>query len=338
MLEKPDLPDEVIRTCLQTAYGLSVTDIVFLPLGADLKTAVYRAIASDQRPYFVKLRRGAFNETAVTYPQFLHQQGVSQIIPAISTQTGQLWANLEGFTLILYPFVQGKHGYEQDLSDQQWRDLGTALKRVHTIPRPVSFKAHFPQETYTAYWRERVKMFVEHQAEFILAEPVSTELGLFLKAKEDEILHLVQHTEQLAQRLVRQAPEFVVCHADIHAGNVLLDSHNTLFIVDWDTLILAPKERDLMYVGGGQFGSHRTPQEEAALFYGGYGPAEVDPLAVAYYRYERIIQDIAVECEQIFLSHDGLEDRIQALRYLKANFLPNHVLEIASQTDPTIGS
>jgi len=50
---------------------------------------------------------------------------------------------------------------------------------------------------------------------------------------------------------------------------------------------------------------------------------------LAYYRDERIIQDIAAFCEQIFSSPAGGEDREQSLRYLKSNFLPNETIEIA---------
>ena len=37
----------------------------------------------------------------------------------------------------------------------------------------------------------------------------------------------------------------------VHAGNVLLGDNDKLAIVDWDNPIMAPKERDLMFVGGG---------------------------------------------------------------------------------------
>ena len=43
----------------------------------------------------------------------------------------------------------------------------------------------------------------------------------------------------------------VLCHADLHAWNVLLDTDRQLWLVDWDETILAPKERDLMFVVGG---------------------------------------------------------------------------------------
>jgi spectinomycin phosphotransferase len=52
-------------------------------------------------------------------------------------------------------------------------------------------------------------------------------------------------------------------------------------------------------------------------------------VALAYYRYERIVQDIAVYCEQLFLSDEGGEDREQSWQYLRSNFLPQGTIEIA---------
>ncbi len=80
MLEKPKLKDARIITCLHDNYGLNVAKLAFLPLGADLATAVYRAAANDETPYFVKLRRGDFDEASVTVSKFLSDLGIKQII------------------------------------------------------------------------------------------------------------------------------------------------------------------------------------------------------------------------------------------------------------------
>jgi spectinomycin phosphotransferase len=68
MLEEPNLGHDLISTHLQDAYGLQATELTFLPLGADVNTAVYRVVTSDGRTYFLKLCNGGFNETTVTLP------------------------------------------------------------------------------------------------------------------------------------------------------------------------------------------------------------------------------------------------------------------------------
>jgi spectinomycin phosphotransferase len=119
----------------------------------------------------------------------------------------------------------------------------------------------------------------------------------------------------------------------LHAGykNDLssIDREGALYLVDWDTIIRAPKERDLMFIGGGIWDSGRTPSEEEQLFYEGYDPTNINYDAIAYYRCERIIGDIGEYCEQIFLSDEGGEDRIQSFEYLQANFLPRGTIERA---------
>ncbi len=336
MLEKPALKDVSIVACLQNEYGLSIAEITFLPLGADLGTAVYRAIADDETLYFVKLRRGDFNEASVTVPKFLSDLGIKQIISSLPTQTGRLWASLAPYKVILYPFVAGRNGFEVNLSDQQRVEFGAVLKKFHTADIPAVLTNCVPRETFSPRWRKTVRLFLTRIEKESFADPVAAELAVFLRTKRDETLALVTRAEQLAAALRAQTPEFILCHGDIHAWNLLLDANGVLYIIDWDTLIFAPKERDLMFVGSGLGGNGHTLQEEETLFYQGYGDTQVNLIALAYYRYERIIEDIAVICEQIFLSDTGGEDRIQALGVLQSNFRPNGTIEIACRSDKTV--
>lgn len=268
-------------------------------------------------------------------PKFLNDQGITQIIPPLATKSGQLWASLDAFKLILYPFVEGRNGYEVELSDCHWRNFGIALKKIHTVVVPPALIRRIQQETYSPQWRNIVKMFLERVENDAFDDPVAVELAAFLKDRRDQILDLVRRAERLAQALQARSPEFVLCHSDIHAGNILIDANDAFYIVDWDNPILAPKERDLMFIGGGQGFAGHTAQEET-LFYRGYGQTQIDPIALAYYRYERIIQDIAAFCERIFSTNEGGEDREQSLQYLKSNFLPNSTIEIAYKSDKTL--
>lgn len=332
MLAKPDLPDEKILACLQVEYGLHGVQIVFLPIGWQY-TAVYRVVAEDQAPYFVKLIRGSFDEAAVAVPKFLSDQGITHIIAPLTTSTGQLWASLDTFKLILYPFIAGHNGFQVALSDSQWVDFGRAVNSIHTALVPPALIHGIQPETYSPAWRELVKTFLARVAVDAFADPLAIEAAAFLQARGEKILDLVMSAEQLAQALQARSPAFVLCHSDLHAGNLLIDANDALYIVDWDNPVLAPKERDLMFIGGGLMGAGHSAQAQEALFYRGYGQTQINAIALAYYRYERIIEDIAVECELIFLSNEGSVDRAKALRSLRSQFLPNHVLEIAYQSD-----
>jgi spectinomycin phosphotransferase len=238
--------------------------------------------------------------------------------------------------VILYPYVEGRNGYEVNLSERHWVDFGAALKAIHAAVVPPALTRRIRRETYAPRWRETVKTFLERIERDPFADPVAQKLAAFLQANRAEVLDLVRRAERLAQALQARSPECIVCHSDIHAGNILIETEDAFYIIDWDDPILAPKERDLMFIGGGLLGQWRTPQEEETLFYRGYGQTQIDPIALAYYRFERIVEDIAVYCQQIFLTDEGGEDRAQSLHYLKSNFLPNSTIELARQSDKTL--
>jgi len=337
MLEKPDVPDETLRACLRDHYGLRATEIAFLPLGNDVNTAVYRVVADDATPYFVKLRSGAFDEAAVEIPRFLHGQAIAQVLAPIATAAGRLWARLDAFAVILFPFVAGRNGFVAPLSERQWGDLGAALRGIHTAVVPPSLGAAIPHERYSPHWRDLVRTFQARVEQSAFTEPVAAQLAAFLRARRGEISWIVAHADALGDTLRARPPAQVLCHADIHGGNVLIGDDGALHIVDWDTLIFAPKERDLMFVGAGIFGVWNSVQEEA-WFYRGYGRTAIDTVALAYYRYERIVEDIAAYCEQLLLTDDGGADRVPALRYFLDQFEPNNVVAIAYRTDQLLGA
>jgi spectinomycin phosphotransferase len=333
MLEKPGLKDETLVACVREAYGLRVEKISFLPLGADRHTAVYRVVTSEERKYFLKLRKGDFHEASVAVPNYLSDSGVKQVIPALATQTGQLWANLMPFKVILYPFVEGHHGFEGKLSGEQWAAFGSGLKRFHTTEFPTELTGGIRKEDFSPKWRKRLRKFLGYIEKETVREPVAVELADFLKSNKDVLLDLIQRAERFSGMLQGRSAEFIVCHGDIHGWNLLIDTDGALYMVDWDTLVFAPKERDLMFIGGGFGESGYTPQEEESLFCQGYGRIKMDQIALAYYRCERIIEDIAVYLEQVFLSEGGGEDRKAALENVRSNFLPNGTIAMACQSD-----
>jgi spectinomycin phosphotransferase len=331
MLEKPDLQDEAILARLQEAYGLNAAQVTFLPLGADVSTAVYRVETGDHGAYFLKLRKGAFDLLTVAVPRFLAGQGPRQVIAPLASLAGQNWAVFGEYSMILYPYVAGTDGYQSRLTGAQWIELGTALKGIHAMTLPPELSRLLPTEDYSPRYREMVKEFQQQVEQDNYVDPVAAKLAAFMRAQRSEIDRLVRRTGELALSLQARCLPLVLCHADLHPGNLLIAGPSEFYIVDWDNPILAPRERDLMFFGAG-IGAANGGREEA-LFYQGYGQVQVDRMALAYYRFERIVQDIAAFGEQLLLSDEGGEDREQSYGYFTSSFLPGHEIEAAWKTD-----
>jgi spectinomycin phosphotransferase len=251
-------------------------------------------------------------------------------VAPIATTSNKLWVREHGFGWTLYPFFDEKTGFEVPLSKPHWIAFGKSMKAVHTTLLPAALVERVPQEDYSPRWRTSVKAFYRQVEQNCCDDPIAACFAAFWLTKRDEILRIVDRAEQLAHALQKRAINLTVCHSDLHGRNVLIGADDEVAIVDWDEPILAPKERDLMFIGGGVGGIWNNDQE-AAWFYQGYGHTEVDLVALSYYRYERIVVDIAEYSEQIFGLHGSVAERQKGLGLMN-QFLPNNVVEIAHRS------
>ena len=325
------ISDDTIVACVMDSFGLRITEATFLPSG-DVNSAVYRIAADDRARYLLKLRRADFDEVAAAVPAYLHSRGILGVMAPIATKTNQLSIHAHGFDWMLYSFFEEKNGFEVPLSPAQWIALGETMRKVHTTILPPDLARRVPRESYSAHNRAIVKALDnEIERRLLLDDPPTTHLAAFWKANRTTIQTVVERAEQLAQQTQDRAMEFVICHSDLHARNVLLGANDKLAIVDWDNPILAPKERDLMFIGGGIGGIWNDPREKE-WFYTGYGPAEIDLVAISYYRYERIVADFAEYGERIFGTKETEEDRESGVEKFMSGFLSNNVIEIAHKS------
>lgn len=337
MVETQLLSDQRLIDSISTYYGIKITSITRLALGADIHATVYKARTQDsQNSYFVKLKRGHHHDIGAEILELLHNAGITQIILPIKTKKGLLLQLIGEFTLMVFPYVEGQNGFDRNLTDYQWKMLGAALKQLHKIDVPSTLKQRLRKETFSAQWREAVRsLYYYIESNDVIDDPVAIQMQKLMMQHQTLIYQLVDNAEQLSQSIQHgQLPEFVLCHCDIHAGNVLLQEDSTIYIVDWDEPILAPKERDLMFIGAGVGNVWNKPQEEKS-FYDSYGEVKIHKPLLAYYRIERIVEDIAQYGQQLLLpptTDSSYKDRMESYHHFNAQFAPNGVVEIALKT------
>jgi spectinomycin phosphotransferase len=323
VLEPPTLDEAALLQHVAHHYRLAIDRLTFLPLGADLATAVYRADGAAGSHY-VKLRRAPWLDASGTVPLQLAARGVGQVIaPRMPFGSSVPWSTFGEHRVSVAPYIAGRSGWDIALDAAQWAALGAVVRQLHRLPVP----AGLPREQFSDRWRSRVAAV--YGATPTPADAAAAALLALLRERRATVMALVaQSRARLRAAAIGAA---VVCHADLHAGNVLLGSDGSLYVVDWDTLIAAPIERDLMFIGAG-IGAHWGPSPAQQAFFAGYGAATPDPHLIGYYRTERILEDIAVTADALLGTSAGGSDRQMMVDHLAAQFVPGGVVDLACAT------
>ena len=325
--EPPELADDAIAGALEASFGLRVKALAFLPVGDDAASWAYRVQAARGQAYFLKVRAGTDRVPGAVVPAYLQRLGVPHVLAPLASSTGAANVLVGGFALALYPMLDARTGADGGLSPRQWRQLGDAVRQVHAVRLPPELARTVGRESFRPSRRERIP-----DLEALLAgvgDPLARELAGFWRARQGVIDGLVQRSDELGRRLARLSFPRVLCHADLHTWNVLVDADEQLWIVDWDEAVLAPRERDLMFVVGGIARGLVRPGD-TDRFFQGYGRVAVDPDLLAYYRTAWAVQDLAAYGEQVLMTPAaGEATRRTAVDGFVDLFAPGNIVDLA---------
>lgn len=347
MIEKPNLSDESIMTCLRRSVPAAA--LAFLPLGNDASSWVYRVYLESGDSLFLKVRRGAPYLPGLLAPHYLRSHGFLEVVAPLpfappAASDSELWAQTSGtagddYALVLYPFIEGPSAMDAGMPAQGWTELGRLLRRIHSLTPPTQLLEALPVERFVPPWGAMLRAVDERARLGPQENPEQSALAEFWQAKRGEICDILAHCEALGRELCAAPPDFRLCHADIHTANILLPPAGGLAVVDWDCVVLAPKERDLMFVIANQSGGAPDALAEQDLFVSAYfqGAADwcsqVDWQAIAYYRHEWVVQELGDYGQRVFFDPlAGLSTRQDAVDGVKALFDPGDVVEAAHQS------
>lgn len=335
MRDRPDLSEEALAAALRGHYAIDAVSVGFLSGGEDASAWVYRVETGHASPrYFVKVREAnGSRDVAAAVSRYLYEGGVRHVVAPVRSNANSLTVQEGEFSFTVYPFIEGRTGVKAGLVERHWWALGNLVQRLHASFLPSDLSEQLATETYRPAALDVVRQIDRAVSGRSFVGRVAQEVAAFWTAHRAEILALVERTEELGQLVERLSLPLVLCHADLHTWNVMIDGDGELWLIDWDEVIRAPQERDLMFVVGG-IGAGLIDPHETAWFFEGYGDTTVDPLALSYYRHAWAVQDIGGYGERIFFAPSlGNESRSDAARILMGLFNPGEIVELARASD-----
>jgi spectinomycin phosphotransferase len=310
MREPPNIAEDWLRACLADEYGLSAVTLAYLPLGLDMRAGVYRVVAADGAAYLLKVKGGSLYEPGCVVPRYLADQGIAAAVAPVPTKRNALWTRLEqkgDWAAIVYPFIEGDHGWVPAMTDTQWQAVGAAFRQIHGVALPPGGVPLLRQETFDpADYGHWIRTFEEQHAGADGGSKAERALRESWIEHQSTIHALQSALETLAPVLQERSRQYVICHADLHPSNVIRDHAGGVFVIDWDDVMLAPKERDFLFVGDPA--EDISAWEGGSPFFQGYGPAAIDWVAVTYYRCERVVTDVVAFGQEVYCRADLGED------------------------------
>ncbi|MBB5907695.1 phosphotransferase [Actinoalloteichus hymeniacidonis] len=331
---------------IRADFGIDLVSIESVDQGADRAAQVRRGIASDGARYAIKWTTGG-SRAGLTVPNRLADHGVPGVAGPIRTTAGGLYRERAGRRLSLTPWLSGDIAMNGAMTSEHWRSYGGVLAEAHAVPVDAELAAVLPREEYRLHEQyvaavrtvqrgideldaaaSRADRGDPHPAG--LDDRLVQSLRAEWRASKELITSLTTQVEVLASDLRDRPTPRVICHGDPHLGNLLLRGADQVWLIDWDDTVLAPPELDLQFVLGGVLYFALVGEQEQSWFFDGYGPIEIDPARLAYYRCARALEDLVIPAAEV-LDLDGFDRqaRSDALAIVRGVLSPTGLATLA---------
>ena len=96
---------------------------------------------------------------------------------------------------------------------------------------------------------DELELAIDELAEPWTAGPYGERGRRLLDEHTESLLRLVEAYQRIADEVLAGRDRFVLTHGEPHPGNTLMTERGVI-LIDWDTALIAPPERDLWIVAG----------------------------------------------------------------------------------------
>ena len=255
LTEPADVDRDALADLLRRHWSVPVASLEHLPVGFgshhwlatdhtagrwfvtvdDLRSARWTATAYDQ------VRR-AFG-TAFALRQ---EAGLEFVLAPTPDDTGAVVRRLDPHhSVAVFPFLDATSAEFGDFpSVADRRAVLGLVGRLHAATGRIP--ADLPRrEDFDLPGRPRLLAAMAQTDEPWRAGPFGEPTRELLRSSTAEVHDLLRRYDALSARVATTAGTWVVTHGEPHAANVLTDRHGRRLLIDWDTVAVGPRERDL---------------------------------------------------------------------------------------------
>jgi spectinomycin phosphotransferase/16S rRNA (guanine(1405)-N(7))-methyltransferase len=321
VLTPPDgLPDAVLVLALGRSWGMAVTSMEYRPVGwGSHHWAVADAVGtrwfvtvdelenkrlSASEPLdagFTRLR------SALEAATDLRACGAAFVVAPVPARDGEPLTRVnDRFGVAVYPFADGQ-SFDCGESPAHRLSVLGLLVDTHTAPPAASRRAL--ADDFAVPYRDELEAACAPAGEIADCGPYARPVSLLARQHAAPLQRLLARYDALVLAARAQDARMVLTHGEPHPGNTMLTAGGWV-LIDWDTALVAPPERDLWDLDPGD-GSILDAYAQAT----GTSPR---PSLLNLYRLRWDLADIAVDVSRFRRPHTGSIDDDQSWELLSS--------------------
>lgn len=292
----PEVPDDLVESAATEHWGLPRGTATYLPVGHGSHHWLLEA-APDR--WFASLDVLSSTEPTASFDRLAaalgaafaaRESGLGFVVAPLPSRDGRVVVPLSGrHALALYPWLDGQaRSFADELDDPTAGEVTRMLAALHGVPSDRLTTAG--REGFGLPGREVVESALDEAGRGVRWPGVYGDaLGRLLAEQGDPIRRALDRQDRLLLAAGSQRERFVLTHGEPHPGNLLRTTHG-LRLVDWDTALLAPPERDVWLLDA------RTRGRGAAAYSALTGHT-LSPQLLEWYRLRWALVDVALFVE-----------------------------------------
>ena len=321
MFTRPtNVGDAEIVSVLGERWGLNVVTLAYLAVG--FGSHHWRATTAAGM-WFVTLddlvakRREPGHDARDTRAQLvaalataaaLHDADFEFVVAPVPTRGGQMVCDLgDRYAVSVYPNIEGRTYDYGSYSDTAHRNaVLDNLARLHRAP--VACRRLALTETFSISRRAELSASYSQLQTRWRTGPFADPARRLLAQHADAVAGAFKTYDALTIEVTAQSQRFVLTHGEPHPANTITTDDGVV-LVDWDTTLIAPPERDLWDL----VADEPTVSAEYEVLTG----TTVNDDAVELYRLAWDLNEIAIYVSDFRRPHERTEDTSEAWQNLQ---------------------
>jgi spectinomycin phosphotransferase len=203
----------------------------------------------DDKPFLGSTRGEVFDalRCALEVASSLEENGLDFVVAPVRARNGAILEQVnQRYALAVYPLLEGTtFPFGRPLPPAEHKRVLELLVRLHQATPSVAASVRMAAPELAA--RQSLEAAVCSLDEPWPGGPFSEPARVLLARRSEDVSNLLRTFDDLLAEVRRPALPPVITHGEPHPANLMLQG-GSLRLLDWDTVGLAPPERDLWWL------------------------------------------------------------------------------------------